>query len=353
MMNNSCKKFFKGKKVLITGNTGFVGSHLSLTLSLMGAKVLGLSQKKKHKGYISNFKKYKDRIKTIDSDIININRKFKLLKKFKPSLAIHLASQPVVLTSYKKTRETFKTNILGTVEFLEVIKKIPSIKSIIVFTSDKVYENKKNKFLYEGSKLGGLDPYSASKSSQDIIANSYKESFFKKSKNLIIIRAGNIIGGGDFEFSRLIPDLYKCIFMKKKLILRNSRAVRPWQHILDVVNGVISIIFKTSSKIKSKSIIYNIGPNIKSNITVINLIKKIKKINKKLTFYEENQIRFNEKKKLKLSNKLIKKEIDWTPLLNINQTILLTNNWYSQYYKNPKTIYDFTVNQIKKILRFI
>jgi CDP-glucose 4,6-dehydratase len=199
--------------------------------------------------------------------------------------------------------------------------------------------------------LGGSDPYSASKSSQDIIAKSYKVSFFKKNKNLIIIRAGNIIGGGDFELTRLIPDLYNCISKKKKLILRNSKAIRPWQHVLDVVNSILFIILKTSSKINSRPIIYNVGPNIKSNISVIKLIKAIKKINTKIKFYEKNKIKFNEIKQLKLSNKLIKNEINWKPLLDIEQTIILTNNWYNQYYKNKKTIFDFTINQIKKVLK--
>ena len=174
--------FFKKKRILITGNTGFIGSYLSIILSLLGSKVLGFALKKKHKGYLSNHKEYKKKIKTINSDILNFPQYFIKLNKFKPDIAIHLAAQPIVKYSYENTKKTYETNIMGTINFLETIKKINSIKLIIIFTSDKVYQNLYGKFLSEKSHIGGSDPYSSSKSAKDIIANSYKLSFFKKKK---------------------------------------------------------------------------------------------------------------------------------------------------------------------------
>ena len=176
------QKFFKNRKIFITGNTGFVGSYLSLTLSLMGSKVAGYSLKKNNLNYLSNLRKYKNRIKTITDDVKNIGKYQNYLKKFKPEIVIHLAAQPIVQESYKNTIKTFETNIFGTIKLFETLKKVNSIKQILIFTSDKVYKNQDNPYLTEESNIGGFDPYSASKSSQDIIANSYKEPFFKKSR---------------------------------------------------------------------------------------------------------------------------------------------------------------------------
>ena len=346
------KKSFKNKKIFITGNSGFVGSYISLTLSLLGSNLLCYSLKKSNYKYISNLQSYKNKIKTINNDLKNINRYKKNIKKFRPEIVIHLASQPIVKTSYKNPINTFNTNILGTANLLEILKDINSVKQILIFTSDKVYKNQNNKKLNENSILGGLDPYSASKSSQDIIANSYKESFFKKNKNIIIIRAGNIIGGGDWEPTRLLPDFFNSVYKNKKIILRNPKAVRPWQHILDVVNGIIQVLVKKSKKIENKSIILNIGPNNTSNITVIDLIKKIKKNYKNINVpYSIKKINFKETKILKLSNKLIKKKIGWKQKINITNSIKLTFNWYNHFYKNKKNIFKFTEKQILEFFK--
>lgn len=347
MRSSDYKKFFKNKKILITGNTGFVGSYLSLILSLFGSKILGYSLKKNDKGYLSNHAEYKKEIKTITSDLLQINKHKNHLKKFKPEIVIHLASQAIVKNSYKNTKKTYETNVLGTVELFEIIKKVPSIKHIVIFTSDKVYQNEKGEYLDENSKLGGIDPYSASKSSQDIISNSYKESFFKKNKNVIIIRAGNIIGGGDFDYSRIIPELFFSMHNKKNLVLRNAQAIRPWQHVLDVSNAIMFIILKNCKKIQSKAITFNVGPNIKSNITVKNLIFEISKKFEKFDFVKIGKINFKESKILKLSNKLIKKKIKWEPLIDISETISLTIDWYEKFYNDRKNIYLFTLKQIK------
>ena len=348
MKINLYKNFFKDKKIFITGNTGFIGSYLSLTLSLLGSKVFGYSLKKKDKRYLSNSLKYKKKIKTITNDIINIQRYKNHLNKVKPSILIHLASQPFVGMSYKNTSETYETNIFGTVKLLELVKEIKSVKNILIFTSDKVYKNLKGKYLSEYSDLGGIDPYSSSKSCQDIIANSYKESFFKKNKNIIIIRAGNIIGGGDWEMSRLIPDVYNSIYKYENFKMRNPKAIRPWQHILDVINCILMIIIKSHKKILNKSIIYNIGPFKNSNITVKDLVKKIKIKHPKLKITNSKKKYFKETNILKLSNKHVIKNIGWKPLININKSIKLLNIWYKNYYRSKIDVFEITETQIKK-----
>ncbi|WP_440934362.1 CDP-glucose 4,6-dehydratase [Candidatus Pelagibacter sp.] len=345
------KKFFNQRKILVTGNTGFVGSYLSISLSLFGAKILGFSKIKKDRGYLSNQKKYKKQIKTIYGNVLNINNYEKKIKLFKPEIIIHLASQPIVLDAYKNTKETYLTNVLGTVELFELTKKLPSVRQILIFTSDKVYRNLSGKILNEDAGLGGLDPYSSSKSSQDIIANSYKESFFKNTKNVIILRAGNIIGGGDFEYSRLIPELFLSIKKKKKIVFRNPNAIRPWQHIFDVIDAMLLIICGTHKKLKNKSFIFNVGPNKNSNIKVISLVNMLKKIiNFKYTFQNKNK--FNETKILQLSNKKIKRKYNWGPKINISMALKLTEEWFKEYNENPKKIYDFSLDQIKNYFEF-
>ena len=337
----------KKKRILITGNSGFVGSYLSMSLNLLGSKVYGYSLKMKNSNFLSNTKHYKKKITTINDDLININKHYKKILQFNPEIIIHLASQPLVNLSYIETFKTYKTNILGTVALMELIKKLKSVKHVLVFTSDKVYENIQGKVLNEKSKLGGLDPYSASKSSQDIISNSYKESFFKKKINFSIVRAGNIIGGGDWNLSRLVPDIYNSIINKKKVVIRNPNAIRPWQHILDVIGAIILILLKNDKRLFIKSQIYNIGPNIKSNIRVIDLVKKIIKSSKYKNFkLTVNKIKFRETKVLRLSNKLIKKELNWEPKLDINQSIKLTNIWYKNFFENKKNIFSYTEKQI-------
>lgn len=351
MENKKIKNFFNKKKILITGHTGFVGSNLSIILSLFGADILGYSLKKKHRGYLSNQPKFKKLIKTISDDILKINNHYKKIIKFKPEIIIHLASQATVSEAYKNTKITYCTNVLGTIELFELVKKIPSVHHVLIFTSDKVYRNLRGKILYEESELGGLDPYSSSKSSQDILSNSYKESFFKNTKNVTIVRAGNIIGGGDFDFTRLIPDLFASIKKNKKFVLRNPNATRPWQHIFDLVNAMLLIICKNHKKIKSNSIVFNIGPNKSSNIKVITLVKFLKNRLKNFNFEYKNKIKFNETKILRLSNIKIKRNLNWRPRINISKALILTNLWYKQYYKNPNTIFEFTLSQIKKYFK--
>ena len=344
----SYQKYFKGKKILITGNSGFVGSYVSLTLSLLGSKILGYSLKKKDNKYLSNFPEYRRRIKTINDDIKNIESYRSTLMRFKPEILIHLASQPLVSESYIQTKNSYETNVMGTVKLFEVAKNLSSLKNILIFTSDKVYKNLENNNLNENSPLGGEDPYSASKSTQDLISNSYKLSFFKKKKNVFLIRAGNIIGGGDWEKTRLIPDLFLSNFKKKNIYLRNPNATRPWQHILDVVEGILKVILVKGKKVSEKSLIYNIGPKSNKDIKVKLLIKKF--INNsnllKIKFRFKN-IHFKEKKFLRLSSKFIKKDINWQSKLRIEDTIKFTTKWYFEFYENKKNIFNFTTHQIR------
>tara|TARA_B100000686_G_scaffold343519_1_gene424507 strand:+ start:713 stop:1762 length:1050 start_codon:yes stop_codon:yes gene_type:complete len=338
------KKKFKGKKILITGNTGFVGSWLTILLNLLGAKILGYSLKKKDTRFLSNTRQFKKKIKIIYSDINNFDKNLNKIKKFKPQIVIHLASQPLVIDSYTNTKKTYFTNVMGTVNFFETIKKIKGISKVIVFTSDKVYRNLEGKILNEESNLGGIDPYSASKSCQDIISNSYKSCFLKKNVNLTILRAGNIIGGGDWNLYRLVPDIFKSIKNKKKIVIRNPNAVRPWQHILEILRAFILILLNKNS---DNAEIFNIGPNLNSNVSVIKLIKLIKKTGnfKNLNVKIKKNLKY-ESKILRLSNLKAAKKINFKTNLNLKESVKLTIGWYKNYFLNKNLIFKYTQKQI-------
>jgi CDP-glucose 4,6-dehydratase len=342
------KKKIKKKNILITGNTGFVGSWLSLALLMLDANILGYSLEKEDKNFLSNHKLFKKKIKTIYGDIINFNKYNNQIKKFKPEIVIHLASQPLVLESYKKVKKTYLTNVIGTVDLFETLKNIKSIKKIIIFTSDKVYQNFEGKILRENSPLGGIDPYSSSKSCQDIIASSYKHSILNKKTSVTILRAGNIIGGGDWNENRIIPDIFKSIINKSKIKIRNPNAIRPWQHILEIINSFLLIIIQKKTRILRKPQILNIAPNIKSNIKVIDLINLINKENvlKKIN-YKIIQKKYFENKILRLSGLNAKNKIKFVPKLNLKKTIKLTSDWYQAFYMK-KNMFNYTYTQIKE-----
>ena len=344
------KKKINKKNILITGNTGFVGSWLSLVLLFFGANILGYSLKKKNKSFISNHPKFKKKITTIYNDINYFNNSNLKIKNFKPEIAIHLASQPIVLESYKNTKKTFQTNVMGTINFFETLKNIKTIKKIIIFTSDKVYRNLDGKILNENSPLGGIDPYSASKSCQDIISTSYKTSIYKKNIEIVILRAGNIIGGGDWNNYRLVPDIFRSIYKKKKFFIRNPNAIRPWQHVFEIINVLILIIVN-KRKISAAPNIYNIAPSLKSNITVKELINHIKKLGnyKNLKFFFKKNSKY-ESSILKLSSINAKKQIRYDPMLNLKKSIKLTLQWYDNFYKK-KDSFNFTMDQIKNFYK--
>ena len=272
----------------------------------------------------------------------NLNNIQSKIVLFKPEIIIHLASQPIVKMGYINPKKTYETNVNGTIKILELARKIKTVKQILIFTSDKVYSNAENKTLTEGSKLGGLDPYSASKSAQDIIAQSYGYSFFQKTK-MVILRSGNIIGGGDWAENRIIPDIVRSYLNKTVLKLRSVNSTRPWIHIFDVINAILLIITKKNKL--TQNTIFNLSPKIRKQISVkkiINLILnnttitkiKMKKIN--------NDIK--EKKYLHISSNKAQTTIPWSTKLDLKIALKLT---VSFYLLNRNKTYDEAIGQIR------
>lgn len=347
------KNFWKNKKVLITGHTGFKGSWLSLYLYLKGAKIFGYSLRQKQKFAIYNILKL-DKI-FVKSQIANINNKSKFLKFFKssdPDLAIHMAAQPIVIDSYKNPVATYQTNINGTINFLECALKMKKLKSVVVVTSDKCYQNlgiNKSKGYSENDKLGGKDPYSSSKACAEIIVNAYRESFFKKKKiNLATVRAGNVIGGGDWANYRLFVDLAKYLFLNEKMEIRNINSTRPWQHVLESVSGYSLLLEKLYINKKFSSA-WNFGPKTTDCLSVEKILSLLSKKNKKIKNITLKKKVIFEEQKLQLDITKSKNELRWKPKTNINIAIELTLDWYEFFFKNFKNksaVYDFTLKQI-------
>ena len=240
-------KFWENKKVLITGHSGFKGSWLATWLNFYGSKICGISLPPENPFNLFDNLNIKDKIyESHFSDICNLPELTKIVNSFKPDITFHLAAQPLVLTSYKKPLLTWETNVIGTANLLNALSNLNTNSTLVVITTDKVYENKEWIYGYkENDQLGGHDPYSASKAAVEILVNSWRKSFCQPQKNgrlkIATARAGNVIGGGDWSQNRLIPDSIKALLKKEKIKIRNPHSTRPWQHVLEPLSGYLTL----------------------------------------------------------------------------------------------------------------
>ena len=350
-MKYKFKKFFNKKKVLITGNTGFKGSWLSLWMKHYGAQVLGISNSIPTKP--SNFLalKLNEKVNFKKIDIRNFNALQKAIRSFQPDFVFHLAAQATVKKSYEDPKLTWETNTLGTINLLETLKNLKKNVTAIIITSDKVYKNIEITRGYsEEDVVGGFDPYSASKSSADIAIQSYYYSYFKDNKYLkiCIARAGNVIGGGDWSDNRIIPDCIKKWCLDKSVKIRNPKSTRPWQHVLDVIFGYIVLAAKLKNTKSLNGEIFNFSPKTQNKRTVISLVKEIKKNGGNARWKIYSKKNFKESNLLQLNSKKSKKKLGWTCKLNFKNSIKFTVDWYKTYYFNKKKIYKLSIDQIEK-----
>ena len=337
------------KKVLITGNTGFKGAWLSILLDELGADVYGLADKIPWENGIFSKKSISKVVNQSWIDILDYQKVQKLIKKIKPDFVFHLAAQPLVLESHISPRETFLTNINGTVNILESIRKINPSIPLIIITSDKVYKNdEKGIFFDESNELKGKDPYSASKSCAEIVAYSYQESFSEM--RIATARSGNVIGGGDWSNFRIIPDVIKSIIQNKKPILRNPTSTRPWLYVLDVCKGYVDIAVKLNQQNKSSILNYNLAPTFQKVVNVKELTQKlIYQFGRKEIEIKNSVCQKKESKILNLNCKRAIKELGWKNYFGMNEAISETAKWYKTTVEenNP---YDITKYQVKKFL---
>lgn len=353
-MQNLFSGNYKGKRVLVTGHSGFKGSWLVLWLSLMGARVLGYSLKAPtNPNHIS--------LLNLDiEEVIGDIRDFELLDKtfanFKPDIVFHLAAQPLVRLSYEAPIETYETNVIGTLKVLEACKK-HSVKSIVNITSDKAYENKEWCWGYrEDDPLGGHDPYSSSKGCADILVNSYRNSYFnlkdykiKHNTLLASCRAGNVIGGGDWAKDRLVVDIMLAASKGEKVLIRNPLATRPWQHVLEPLSGYLHLGSKLLEERAEFSGAWNFGPSDEGNINVKSVVESIKSHWDKVDYeISSNKNDLHEANLLKLDCSKAHFLLKWKGVWNSQITFEKTANWYKEFYENSKVLTQDDLNSYIK-----
>ncbi len=338
-VNNSLSKVYKNKNVLVTGHTGFKGSWLSIFLKELGANVIGyaLAPYTQADNYVvtglSNY------LVDIRSDIRDGSKLYKTFTEYNIDIIFHLAAQPLVRLSYERPVETYETNLMGTLNILECIRKTNSVKVCIIVTSDKCYQNKEQIWGYrESDPMGGFDPYSSSKGCTELLISSYRNSFLhpdnytKHGKSISSVRAGNVIGGGDWNQDRIVPDCMKALINQESINIRSPEAVRPFQHVLEPLYGYLLLASKMYENGAKYYGAWNFGPDSESVITVKTLVDII--LQKWGSGSWNNLSKKNDLHEAKLLNldcTKTKKYLGWKPKLTIDQAIEYTINWYKNY----------------------
>jgi len=326
--------FWKNKNVLLTGHTGFKGGWLSLWLQSLGAKVHGYALEPSTQ---PNFFSIADVVSGMEShtiaDIRDNHRIQNIIDSTKPEIVFHMASQPLVRRSYDNPCETYSTNIMGVVNLLEAIRNSSSVRAVLNVTSDKCYENFEKEEPYaEDEALGGHDPYSSSKACSEIITAAYRKSFLaSKGVGVATARAGNVIGGGDWSEDRLIPDFFRAITKNQPLIIRSPTAIRPWQHVLDPLNGYLNLAERLYEEPVKFSSAWNFGPSKDDAKTVSWLLTKLVEKIPNATWKIDNKLQLHEANLLKLDISKASAQLNWTPRWNLNVAINKTVEWQYQF----------------------
>jgi CDP-glucose 4,6-dehydratase len=337
---------YNNRKVYVTGHTGFKGSWMSCVLNTLGAKQAGYSL-----GPNTNPSHFEILNLVKENSTIGDLSDFQLLKKsiysFQPEILFHLAAQPLVRESYKNPLNTYQTNVIGTLNVLEAIRECPSIKAIVIITTDKVYKNREWLYPYrEEDELGGYDIYSSSKACAEILVKSYQQSFYnlndyKKNHRVLIAtaRAGNVIGGGDWSADRLIPDLVKSASSQQVTNIRNPAAVRPWQHVLDCIHGYLMLGAELLLEKKEFACPWNFAPYSFESKTVKEVAEIAKSVWGNIEIASPViQGNLHEANLLKLDNSKALSELNWKPRWNTEAAIEKTIEWYKEYYINRNII---------------
>lgn len=351
------ENFYKGKRVLVTGHTGFKGSWLSIWLHSLGAEVIGVGLDPYSDRDNFVLSGVGEKIKAdIRADIRDGARMKEIFEEYKPEIVFHLAAQPLVRLSYDIPVETYQTNVMGTINIMEAIRSCESVKVGVMITTDKCYENKEQIWGYrENEPMGGYDPYSSSKGAAEIAISSWRRSFFnpdkyaEHGKSLASVRAGNVIGGGDWSLDRIIPDCVRALESEGVIDIRSPKAIRPWQHVLEPLGGYMLLAMKMWENPTEYCEGWNFGPRAESISTVWEVASKV------VEYYGKGALKdssdpnaLHEAKLLMLDISKAKFRLGWEPKMNIDGTVALTIDWYKRY--RSEDVYNLCLEQIEEYL---
>ena len=353
-MNSEC---YRGKKVFLTGHTGFKGSWMVYWLQHLGAEVVGYSLPSNTNP--SHFSLLKLDIQSHFQNICNLDLLRRSMVEANPDIIFHLAAQPLVRYSYQNPLETYQTNVIGTVNVLEAAKQCKSVKAIVIITTDKCYENNEQKSGYlETDRMGGFDPYSSSKGCAELVVNSYRNSYFNlnnfQSTHQILLasaRAGNVIGGGDWSLDRLIPDIIKGAVEGEKTMIRYPKATRPWQHVLEPILGYLMLGEKLLNAELEFAEGWNFGPEENEVLTVREVLGYAQEIWDEIVFeLDGNHNHLHEAVSLSLNINKAKNKLGWRPRWNNKESIIKTIEWYKEFYNSNKIM---TGSNLKNYLNLV
>lgn len=336
---NQFSGVYRGRPVLITGHTGFKGSWLALWLSELGARVTGVAlapeSSPNHWGLLDLA------IRDHRQDINDFRAFCEIVSDTSPQIVFHLAAQPLVRRSYRDPLNTWTTNIIGTANVLEACRQTPGVLAVVVVTTDKCYENREWPWGYrENDRLGGHDPYSASKAAVELLAASYRNAFFNARGAPLVatVRAGNVIGGGDWSEDRLIPDLARAIAVNAPLEIRSPNATRPWQHVLDPLAGYLLLGQRLLEGRREYADAWNFGPDSDGNCTVQQVLDGLREHWPKATWCTSNAKQPHETTLLRIDSTKARCRLGWKPVWNLSVAVSITAHWYRAYFDQARTL---------------
>lgn len=348
------KEIYKGKKVFLTGHTGFKGAWLLKTLTILGAEVKGYALSPQNDNDLFNLINGTEICDSVIADLRDRETLFSAVKEFQPDFVFHLAAQPLVRLSYEIPAETFEVNAIGTANLLDAVRNLEKPCTVVLITTDKVYHNNEWEYPYrENDRLGGYDPYSASKACAELVIDSYRNSFFNSAKyathkkGVAVGRAGNVIGGGDWSKDRLIPDIAKALANDQQVVIRNPNSVRPWQHVLEPVVAYLLLGRFLSLDPVKYSQAYNFGPYGTDALPVSDMLGLALKCWGSGTFkVEQLADQPHEAGLLKLDISKAVNELGWKPKMNAGTAVEMTIDWYKAFSVDVNKINQFTEQQI-------
>jgi CDP-glucose 4,6-dehydratase len=350
-MNQS---FWRGRRVLVTGHTGFKGSWLTLLLADLGADVVGLSLDPPTKPSLFETARVAEGITSIHGDVCDVPELVQLLKKTEPSVVVHMAAQSLVRESYRDPLETYRTNVMGTVAVLEAARVVPAQRAVLVVTSDKVYENDERDTPFrESDRLGGRDPYSNSKGCAEFVASAYRESFFppddmsRHAVALATARAGNVIGGGDWAKDRIVPDIVTALSEGRAPLIRNPGAHRPWQHVLDALLGYVVLLERLATDPEDHAEAWNFGPSEESVRPVSMLAEDICRLWGHGARWDlDHGPKPHEASRLSLDSTKARTRLELGPSLDYRTALAWTVDWYRAFHAGAD-MRQATLDQIR------